>query len=220
MLKFSKKGFTLAEVLVAMAVIGVIAALTITILMQSAEDTKNRASAKKAQAQLVAVMNQMNADLDLPNFSATGTGTDVRDKFCEYLNCIRTGEATEFFGSYYKWYNNTIGEDFSSDTTKSALLNNKMALKFINNSNSCSTTENFLDNVCGEIYVDINGSQSPNMGGKDYLAFWIVRNAEKDYYRILPKGLFDDGKICVSSSDSWDTSEGCTSYYVRNLDLP
>ena len=43
----SKKGFTLAEVLITLSIIGVVAALTVPTLVRNYEDAANAAKAKK-----------------------------------------------------------------------------------------------------------------------------------------------------------------------------
>ena len=88
----SRKGFTLAEVLVTLAIIGVVAALTIPTLITSTTNAKYQTSLKKQ----VSVLNQamLTASVDgLAPSATTTTGDSLADVFSPYLNVLKDDDA-------------------------------------------------------------------------------------------------------------------------------
>src|SRR5574344_935485 len=69
-----RKAFTLAEVLIVLGIIGIVAAMTIPTLMTKIQDREFKIAAKKAYSVTQAAMKQMNYDNGTDNFDYKNTG--------------------------------------------------------------------------------------------------------------------------------------------------
>ena len=131
-----KSGFTLAEVLVTLMIIGVIAAMTIPSLMQNTAQQEYKAGFKKA----VSMLNQaVTLNYALDGEDATSfTGANMFHMLTKRLNVM-----------------STVGTDviYTADGMK---------LTVKNESNDCQTDNNKVDGYCSVIEVDVNGPKGPN----------------------------------------------------------
>ena len=150
-----KSGFTLAEVLVTLMIIGVIAAMTIPSLMQSTAQQEYKTALKKA----ISMLNQaitMNYALDGIDASDSDyTGTKVKDLLIKRLN-VMSQDASGFYtadGMYFKTSNATIGSGHTANAC----------------SNASETIEdmNKVTNICSVVNVDVNGRKGPNRFSPD-----------------------------------------------------
>lgn len=130
-----KSGFTLAEVLVTLMIIGVIAAMTIPSLMQSTAQQEFRAAYKKA----VSMLNQavtLNYALDGRDASDY-TGSGFFNLMTQRLNVLSTSGTTLY----------TADGMFFSPSGGAAC-----------NANNGSDASN----KCADVTVDVNGQKGPN----------------------------------------------------------
>jgi prepilin-type N-terminal cleavage/methylation domain-containing protein len=143
-----KLGFTLAEVLITLAIIGVVAAMTIPALVGSTNQQEYKTALKKA----VAVINQaitMSIALDgtnaaqYPGFGGTESG-DLANYFKNRLNIVANGPDINSFytadGTLYRFVKKGATKCDASGTT--------------------TTTDVALANCYA--LVDINGAKGPN----------------------------------------------------------
>src|SRR5574344_1540654 len=88
-----KSGFTLAEVLIVLGIIGVVAAMTIPTLMNQTGQAEFRTGFKKIISTLNQAIN-MNVALDNSDFSVlnetTTTGNSIYNMFNTRMNVIKT----------------------------------------------------------------------------------------------------------------------------------
>ena len=88
-------------------------------------------------------------------------------------------------------------------------------------SSSCSSgsgTSKALKNVCGEIFVDINGIKPPNATGKDIFWFRITK------YGIVPGGTENDTSrdfenYCNKSKPNSLNGYGCAAWVIYNENM-
>ncbi len=161
-------GFTLAEVLVTLAIIGVVAALTIPSLIQSTQKQQYVTGLKKAYSDLSQATLQL-----MDNNGGTMTGLmdlgNMHTRYCGYLNCIKKCDYNTVDGNCF--------ENTGQTHHTGAILSNGMHISFYNFDINCN--DNYLGNgqtVCGIIYVDVNGWKYPNTLGRDIFEFWIARD--------------------------------------------
>jgi prepilin-type N-terminal cleavage/methylation domain-containing protein len=132
------KGFTLAEVLVTLMVIGVVAALTIPQLIQSSERSENKVTLKKAIGSLnTALALNMSQDGQEANDSGIGSSEALANFFGRKLNVIK-GSGTD-----------------------SINVNDGTQYTFVR-SGACGTTDTNYATAACSVLVDINGARTPN----------------------------------------------------------
>ena len=179
-LKFTStpKAFTLAEVLITLGIIGVVAAMTMPTLMNSTNGAQYKTAYKKALSVLnqAVVMNVALDDYDLSQASETGTGTASQSMYTmlkNRMNVIKTGTTSEY---------KLIGTASSAKSTFGDSGNNYVlyfnagiAFSFPKAAHSCtegSTTvtgtagmgnngKPITTNSCLGV-IDVNGAKSPN----------------------------------------------------------
>lgn len=167
-------GFTLAEVLITLGIIGVVAAMTMPTLMNSTQGAQYKAAYKKALSALSQAVT-LNVALDEWNF-ADAQDVDkyrVGDLLNARMNVVRTEKAT-FKDAKGKDYaptgdpNGLGGEDTadapgSNNTT--LFFNDGTMFTFETASAGCTMDEtqgaSGRDKVC-KGFIDVNGIKAPN----------------------------------------------------------
>lgn len=179
------KGFTLAEVLITMTIIGVVAALTTPALFHNAGTAQVGPKLAKIKSTIENANRQLMADeevgrlstllTDIPNNSTIGQ---------EYIRMLRTtmrleeGASLQSITSYY----NTAVDDsmqlFDANAENSANVSSNDIIRntiytTVEGANIGFVMQNLNDPWF--IFVDINGINQPNRFGKDIFAF-ILNN--------------------------------------------
>lgn len=218
-----KRGFTLAEVLITLVIIGIIAAMTIPSLINKTNEQETVVAVKKAYSifaqayqKLIAVDGEIypqNLDSDASRRSET-----VGEMFVKQLNvqkiCGLSTNDNCFAPEVYKYFN---GEDFSSFNEAANDYKFRLSDGMSVGIYMFSNYENYgdsdmLNSVIGYVYFDVNGDKKPNTLGKDTFTFWITKNG------ILPLGTADDNAYDFSSC--YTTGHGCAAWVVTkgNMD--
>ena len=141
----TKSGFTLAEVLVTLMIIGVIASMTIPSLMQSTAQQEYKAAFKKA----VSMINQaVTLNYALDGRDATDySGEDFYHLLTQRLNVMSTdGSHDALYSADGMWFQSS-GSSYASLTPSSTCNANDQATEA---------------NICAMVTVDVNGAKGPN----------------------------------------------------------
>lgn len=207
--------FTLAEVLITLGIIGVVAAMTIPTLLNNSNKQEYVTALKKqysifSQAYLL-LKNQNGGDITM---SMTGT-TDADD--ANFLNELakvlrlqtNCGNA---MGCWYttpmNWLNGTLYRaNFDSTNSghyaKAVLSDGSVILIDIWDASCSSTVGTSALKFCGGIDIDVNGAKGPNAKGRDIFYFWITKTG------IYPFGSTGDGYSCDATTAVEATNRGC-----------
>ena len=203
------RGFTLAEVLITLVIIGVIAAMTIPTLMNNTNKQEYVSRLKKTYSVLTQATQKIIAEEGMPRGDIGGWATSseaVYNMYKKYLsNTKECGIGTGCFqGTYLRMNNTTQQYDAGrytfvlADGTEVGVGNNDF-------SSDCSLNSNGTRNTCQVILVDINGAKGPNEVGRDAFAFSLLENG------LVPTGC-GSNSICVKGvSHGWD----CTCKVLR-----
>jgi len=212
-----KKAFTLAEVLITLLIIGVIASIVIPGIINDTKDAEYNAGVKKAYADLSAAVQMIQANNG--GSIAVGTGntnadcTAFRNEFCNVMTCTKKDTEPNIFGvTMYKYYKSGDWQKFTWNSDLAATLNNGTLLSF----NSWASCNNYGVNMCGYIWVDINGQKGPNMLGKDLYMFYVIRQNGTGPYSILPTGVSWDRGLSYPNYCTVGGGIGCA--YKRLYD--
>ena len=202
-----KFGFTLAEVLITMTIIGVVAALTTPALYNNAHNAqvgpklaKIKSTIENANEQLMQVeeVGRLSTLLtDIPDDSSINQ---------EYVNMLSTNMRLEQgtrSSSISDFYNNAIGNITLTDIDGGQLqgITDRNIIDVLTwqtvegaNIGFDMQANRGADGGHWFIYVDINGSSTPNRFGRDIFAFILNNNGS-----LTPYGEFNN----ANNNASW-----------------
>lgn len=178
-----RAAFTLAEVLITLGIIGVVAAMTMPSLIQNYQEKATVTKLKKCYSLVsqayVSILNDEGGSDTLQ----AGDDLEMMKKFGKYLKYQKTcGRNKGCFpnvtyksvtgNGYSKWEDDTTDRSRAILTDGTLIMFNKSAMWGGNEGNY----------LYAQIYVDINGFKGPNQLGRDFFYFYI--SPEK----IVPAG--------------------------------
>ena len=175
--------FTLAEVLITLGIIGVVAAMTMPSLMQNYKRQQATARIKK----FVSVINQalISAENDLgPREDWVIEGDASTEGNSDH--------AYNFLNTYIKPYIK------SDDIEKRRLFGMNMAtLRFVDGSQMSVKV-----GACYDIFYDINGEKGPNEKGRDIFVFILCKNGGCNFNSNQVRGFY-----CAPTGQQFPTHE-------------
>ena len=165
-------GFTLAEVLITLGIIGVVAAMTMPTLINSTQGAQYKAAYKKALSAISQAVT-LNVALDEWNFADANTSTyKLEDMFKSRMNVVRT-ETGAFAGVKTGDYTvsgdpnglNATGTGVGTAGNTTLFFNDGIMFTFPSGSAGCTIDEtlggNGRDKLC-KGFIDVNGIKAPN----------------------------------------------------------
>ena len=223
-------GFTLAEVLITLGIIGVVAALTMPSLIANYKKQAYVAQLKKCVSVVDNGFKKVLADDGVDKLSDTGLWNTFSANF-------GNGQQNPEFTAYLKKYFNII------DTTNTELKNYKILngtyvttgnnrttfiladgayLMFMDiyknpaglSTEACDAAKELGGNVCeivsSAVYIDVNGEKLPNQFGRDTFQFILSNDG-----RLLPgmgkdHALYSSQTELTSNSKYWRTTNECS----------
>lgn len=215
-----KIAFTLAEVLLTLVIIGVVAAMSVPVLYNTTEKREFISRAQKANS----VVQQSLKSIQRLNGYAGGdylyllNGTTFADEFKKVVSYIHTcdneTDCKELYVTGKRGLNNDGSiESWSRPNAKGITAADGMQFYFWTNymqfGLSDEDYESISKNGSVAIAVDINGPRKPNKFGLDCFLFILV-----DKNGILPAGVADD-----SDCNRGDFGFTCTSKLLRENDI-
>lgn len=195
--------FTLAEVLITLGIIGIVAAMTIPALMNNIQDNQLKQAWKKEFSTLYNATNRIMGDNggSMANICSSLDPNCLRDAYADYLNVTKKCANG---ASYDVCWNYTDSDKNAWVANQSGLvLNDGTSLIFYYTNVDCSSTV-FGPNTtrCGNIFIDVNGFKGPNRVGRDIQCIIVEKNS------ILPLGSgqvtlsgYGPGSIWTNSND-------------------
>ena len=205
-----KKGFTLAEVLITLVIIGVVSALTVPVLMQNTQKQEYVSALKKAYSVLSQVTNQIIAEEGSPRGDSGGWADSVDNVYNLYKkhlsNAKECGAAEGCFPQKnVRWLAGGLEYNDNRDDSRyrNLILADGMQLGFLWLSPSCQFTPSGDVNAggCFGIMIDVNGPKQPNTIGRDIFGVYVTESGG-----LKPNGSTTDGSSCNKNNHGW----GCT----------
>ncbi|EKE02869.1 MAG: hypothetical protein ACD_20C00317G0004 [uncultured bacterium] len=193
-----KKGVSIAELLLVVAICAVIAIVTTTSVVHNIEVASLRSSWKKVYRDIDAATKNIKYDTSRSGFSLLNVfsnATVMRNLYAAELNQIRSCDVADTEGCWHvdnQW--KSIDGTLLTSNSPGLILNNKMLMIFLNTSTTCAGG---TQNVCGEIYIDVNGFKQPNTLGKDI------------YFASITQRL-NASIVFLNSNNSCETETGTT----------
>lgn len=196
----ANSAFTLAEVLITLGIIGVVAALTIPALMSSTnyKECNEKFKVVFSQLQQAAVtIKSNNGDTFVNAFGAAADQTAVVQGFAQVMKTLPTSTG-------YKGFTHTAKNPHGDTVTTNMDWDPFIALA----NGACISAQssipacNWNSGTCSRIDVDVNCSQGPNILGVDIYTIWLTTNG------FVPSGksVYSYNSGVCSSSDAGATS--------------
>ena len=225
------RGFTMAEVLITLAVIGIVASMTLPALINKIHLTQYIAQLKSDYSILAQAHSQIIADYDtfqsgIMHCESQPAGlmrnNCFRDVFATKIKSIRTCEEPYIL--------NDVKSSCFADFNKVKLLNGQSATSnYLNYNASTMLLPNgsallfFLDDAscdfdwggqfnykrCGWITLDVNGAKNPNKFGIDIYVLYVMNEAVRPLaYEYMAES--NKNGDCTPQSNGYS----CSSHYI------
>ncbi len=191
------RGFTAAEVMIAMTIVGIITALTIPTIMANYQNKSMLTTLQKNYVELTDNLLYMGTEtynksfykslLSLQGRSVDATAGKFFDKY--YRTATKCGTTAQpCFASTYRAINNAEFKDFKCENGYSVTLNTGTAMCIIPADAPKDATEDTpaTTGKPAKVYIDVNGSEKPNIGGRDMFTLYIYDDFSIDDKDITP----------------------------------
>ena len=221
-----KRGFTLAEVLITLAVIGVVAAMSIPALMGSTNNKELEVAWKKAFTEVSQLQQKLFAHNMFP-MDITNYRTSIAPYFNFTKSC--TNSVTE--GCWHQAGGWTNFANKVVDSSGSTVLDQRGGVTpdgmyyvymasttgAICDANPAVTVSNSNEKYCVRFIIDVNGAKGPNKIGRDIFAATMWDN------KVLPEGAlgtpYVNAAYCNSAFNTTQYVEGlgCSTKALQGL---
>ena len=218
-------GFTLAEVLITLGVIGVVAAMTMPTLIQKQNEKATVTKLKKVYTVLSQAYLMIQKDYGEPmGWLQTNDNSEIGNLFAKYMKISKncgTGKGC-FSPDDIKGLDGTTHASHNSRSEMSKLITaDGYSVSFRIHNKNCNDirgTNKQLENVCGWVTVDINGNKKPNTFGKDIFEFNINKYGIYPYGTEFEKQGFPFETFCLPSS-GLGRGNSCTAWVLYNENM-
>jgi len=202
-----KKAFSLAEILVTLMIIGVIAGMTIPALRK---DSTNKATATN----LKKIYSELNHSFSLyltENYASKLCRTRIFDETSQFENFVKE-KLNVAYTCDESEPEKCFGNDNLVTSTKSYLLTSGIAIAF----------GEFDTNSCPDdyaiIFIDTNGPKPPNKGGTDQFMLNVNGSGLVQTSNNLnsPNYVENAKETCENSQNDYDAAWACAIHIQSN----
>ena len=192
--------FTLAEVLITLGIIGVVAAMTIPSLIQNYQEKVLANQFKKSYSMFSQVLNQVWVDNDMSvpicyynqyltscDFSACN---EVSVAVLKKLNVVKTCEKKSYENGCIPKYSG-LNQSYLQGFTQDWILNHSKSYVL---ADGTIILEYGHDSFPAIFAIDINGKKAPNKWGYDLFSFWTISNGGYYILQGTSYSVEDGGK--------------------------
>lgn len=198
--------FTLAEVLITLGIIGIVAEMTIPTIVHDVTKQQYVISLKKAYNSFGQVLTLIDTeagcvgDLTCAGIFGAGqeqyTGDTIAQHFKVVRNCGKSATDTSCASTSQnpKYDGTGVNGNYNGDGTFYRFVTaDGIAYAIYNYNNSCGFTRsngtlNVLTHTCGHVIIDVNAAKKPNRFGRDIFDIYITND-----HGLYPLGGMDDG---------------------------
>jgi len=185
------RGFTLAEVLITLGIIGVVAAMTIPILINNYEKTQCLTALKKFYATFQAGIKTYMVNQDCSDLTCTsifnGQGTGIEPAVTAALaSAFKNSKKYPYndpslvalYTKYLNYNNEGSFIDFDDSNYATYGIDNFLIKIVDSNAGNCTigindASDSKLKGYCAQLHVDVNGIKPPNRFGRDTFLFML-----------------------------------------------
>ena len=192
--KRKKAAFTLAEVLITLAIIGIVAALTIPTLVQNYQERAWNTASQVFQRKLGEALRVMNVQGTLAGYTTTEAFVDELSKHIKITRICDNDDITTCFSDTVTWGDeevdmskvkkaknfgqndwdtNTVAVQFANGINGVIAYNPSCTQNQFSN-NEITINENGIGTNCLAILYDVDGFKNPNTENKDLRGLNVV----------------------------------------------
>ncbi len=214
----NKKAFTLAEVLVTLGIIGVVAAMTIPTLTQNWQKKSYVTQIHKVysvfQQAFIDDMNETQAvniaEAGLRNFDEN-TARDFMRKHFKIIKECGINYSNGCFATQYRSLNNNVSNNPNFSGFNAVTADGVAVAMHVD---SLDTGDEYTDDYSGFITVDVNGQKGPNISGRDLFMMYFYADGTIDAYRVNP--ACRTYGHCVNGNSATAARNNLFNSYCRN----
>lgn len=214
----NNKAFTIAEVLIVLGVLGIVAALTLPALMANVEKSQWMAGLRTSKSNVERAFTQMLAEyradsLDtLPLWDGTikaheesSSKDAAKHELDKFFKIDKFGSN----GSEYDVFNlKNVKQDVIPGFSLTLANNSVIYIDFKEASQKAECTDVLCEEFA-EINIDVNGKKNPNTFGKDIYTYILSKEG-----RIFAYGSDEVNKLL--GYPKWKDNNGCPGIRVEN----
>ena len=198
--------FTLAEVLITLGIIGVVAAMVIPSLINSYQKKINIIKLKKAYSEFVSAVKLSEVQNgDLAGWDFNLSSTDFTEKYLFAYWRLKKDTANKVKNKLrYK----TLFGDFLRDND---LVSGSKTNVYTIPSGATLFIDSYKHPDNKYFSIDINGDSGPNISGKDYFHFCLSRDLG-----VIPQWYGKSESVLKDKCYNTDNSSGCGALIMYN----
>lgn len=223
-------GFTLAEVLITLGIIGVVAAITIPVLISNSQKQQWTTQLQKTYTTLNHVLVHVANDYGCSdNLACTGLFNSssslqiLGDAVAAYYKVTQNCQLNANQGCF----SNSVGPNYDGTGTRDTTYDSFAGYRFVTADgvsiiisgtfNNCSTNDGptYLSQVCSLVFIDVNGLKGPNNYGRDIFKFFISNGKGPLLYPVGGSDCNISGTGC-----SWKNGDNCNSNNTSGVRCP
>ena len=241
-LKMKKNGFTLAEVLITLGIIGTIAAITLPMVTNDAQRKANAsrlaASVTTVESGLISMLVEEYADdlrtvplfgwLSTPAINNQGDANAVRAEVSRYFKT--TNIQFDSLGEVGLAIQDIDGDDLDLNDLLDTNDNDRMTIALRNGAfvtfprpNAVIKDEDTIlqnggsTNIrIGSLLINVNGAEPPNRLGRDVFVFKIGGDGNLYPYGGLTASLLNDGVNAISRNNVFNNANAGDDFICRD----
>lgn len=218
-----KRAFTLAEVLITLGIIGVVAAMTLPALIGKYKEKQTVTAVKAAYSIFSQVFMQIVNDYGSLSAIAPNTQNGEQNSgfkenanytikvMQKYIKTIKTCDKGTncMLGRAYKTLDGSKSATWDNYTNlQTGILANGTSFWILN---ACGMETSTPGESCAQVGFDINGGKKPNIMGEDFFWFSIYDNGKIK--------IVDGMKLCDKNSNDRYNGYYCASYIIKNNNM-
>ena len=218
-----KFGFTLAEVLITLGIIGVISALTMPTFTQKTQNSKIGPAVSKTSNAFTQAMKAVMAEAEADNLRSTYVCADGTTTCASRVLLNNDSKGTALFKNIARY----LDGHYSAGSTTNAeqpiisqasakisttdlfvfsdgaviLFNPALILQSANFEGSDKAPQHNI--YASSLIIDINGAKGPNKYARDQFQFWIMEDGSLLPYGVVNAGTYNT--TTVTTGNQWTT---------------
>ena len=229
--------FTLAETLITLSIVGVVAAMTMPVLINKINNHRYQAASKRVHSIMSQALQKMNIDETLGGYNDTGS---FLNKFKDYVRITQTCKSDNLANCYPSKFlvdgeefelssitsSSSMGKEWSPEGDVAGLIFNDGTSMLLSYNPSCENTTNYSAvNGCVAAFYDLNSIKMTNKylgnGNSDLGTFNATFKKGLDCGEFYYNGMYSysmngpDGgtKECLENNKGKFAEEfGCNEY--------